>query len=94
MKFCSDKLSAWSARDNGAIHLADLEGLELGNFDASQVLSNIPDLGNGVCSLNTKKCIMEDTKETMRYKLMKEYVKGEEAMEIDLHAYECIGILT
>lgn len=34
MKFCSDKLSVWSARDSDAIHLADLEGHELGNFGA------------------------------------------------------------
>ena len=40
IKFCSDKLSAWSA-----IHLANLEGHEVGDIGASQVLTIIPDLG-------------------------------------------------
>ena len=34
MKFCSDKLSAWSRRDSGASHLAILERQELDNLGA------------------------------------------------------------
>ena len=34
MKFCGDKMSVWSRRDNDASHLAILEGQELHNLRA------------------------------------------------------------
>ena len=59
MKFCSDKLSAWSRRDSGASHLAILEGQELDNLGAGQVLTNKPNLRDGTPFVNTKKCVVE-----------------------------------
>ena len=83
MKFRSDKLNTWSARDSGTFHLANLEGHELVNLGASQKLSIIPDFGVGAPSFNPKKCILEGAEDTIRVGVMKKEVKGKEVKEDD-----------
>lgn len=45
MKFCLTRLSPWSGGQSQPVHLADLEGLDLGDFGASQVLCTMEALG-------------------------------------------------
>ena len=54
MKFCNDKLNAWSRRDSDASHLAILEGQKLDNLGAGQVLTNKTDLRDGAPFDNPK----------------------------------------
>ncbi|KAG0575346.1 hypothetical protein KC19_VG338300 [Ceratodon purpureus] len=45
MKFCMKKLSPWTEEDGETMKLADLEGLDLHDFGASQVLCTMEALG-------------------------------------------------
>lgn len=45
MKFCLTKLSPWSGGQSQSVHLDDLQGLDLGEFGASQVLCTLEALG-------------------------------------------------
>lgn len=45
MKFYMEKLSSWSGKPSQPTHLDDLEGLDLGEFGASQILCTMEALG-------------------------------------------------
>ena len=83
IKFCGDKLSAWSRIDSGASHLAILEGQKLHNFGARQVLTNKPDLRDDAPFDNTEKCVVEGTEDIMEDTPMKEIVQGEKATKVN-----------